>query len=113
MTFTELRALRNRGHKPALLCVTTDFRRCLDQAKAGAMIVTHKPGEPFPVELLDGLNVELHLDDCSQTFRLAKAWKARDVQPALCSAWCKCERRMSICVSPSCEHNAECARDWP
>jgi hypothetical protein len=112
MTWQELRTLRDRGQKPRLLCVTTDFRRCVDRAKSGAMVVVHRAGEALPVELLDGLNVELHLDDCSQTFRLAKAWKSWGVQPALCSAWCQCEGRMSICVSPNCEHNAECARDW-
>jgi len=71
------------------------------------MVVLHKPGEALPVELLDGLNVELYLDDCSQTFRLSKAWKAKGVQPSLCSAWCKCEQRMSICVSPNCKHGGE------
>jgi hypothetical protein len=112
MTWQELQALRDRGQKPALLCVTPDFRRCADRAKEGAMVVVHKAGEQLPVELLDGLNVELYLDDCSQTFRLAKAWKGREIQPALCSAWCHCEGRMTVSVSPDCGHAAQCARDW-
>lgn len=112
MNWTDLASLRARGQRPALLCVTTEFRRCREQAEAGAMVVVHKPGEPLPVELLEGLNIELHLDDCSQTFRLLKAWKARDVAPALCSAWCRCEGAMTIAISPNCTHAQECWRLW-
>lgn len=102
VNWNHLADLRSRGQRPGLLCVTTDFGRCRAQADAGAMVVVHKPGERLPVELLDGLNVELHLDDCSQAFRLARAWKAQGVEPALCSSWCRCERRMSICVPKDC-----------
>lgn len=112
MTWQELSALRERGQRPRTLCITTDFWRCREQADKGSMVVVHKPGKALPLELLEGLNVELHLDDCSQAFRLAKAMKARVIEWGNCASWCRCEQRMSICIAPDCQEAQKDLAFW-
>jgi hypothetical protein len=91
MTWDDLRALRESGQKPLSLVVTTDWGRCRSLADAGAMVVVHRKGDPMPIELLAGLDVELRLDECRQACAVARLLRSKDISPATTRAWCACD----------------------
>lgn len=99
-TWEQLRVLREAGRKPALMVVITTqrwFVRGWDQQ--GVMCILHRPGEKFPVELLEGLEVLVWLDNCDQTYALIRHMSLKGVQAknfhhvckcySCCDSWCR------------------------
>jgi hypothetical protein len=111
-TWAELRELRNAGLAPTLPVVITTrhdiWRLMRHLIEHGWLVVMHKPGDPFPVELLAGLDVVLFLDSCDQAQAVIRQLKERGVQVASLGAWCPCFQRMDY--QPVC---CEVAREWP
>ena len=112
MTWDDLRALRENGQRPLQLVVTTDWRRAAPLADAGAMVIVHRKGEPMPVELLEGLDVELRLDDCAQACAVARLVRSRDVAPACVRAWCSCDASVDTMWPYDCKAKIEMDAAW-
>lgn len=111
--WTDLAALRQSGRKPALpVVITTRYAKCLAQAAAGAMVIVQEKGKPIPVELLEGLDVELYLDDCAQATAVANIVRQHNVTPASFFVWCECEQWLDSRWNHDCKHGAEAAAAW-
>jgi hypothetical protein len=102
MNWQDLRELRENGARPLKLIVTTNWHFCAD-VEPNAMVILHRKGEAFPVELLFGLDVELRLDDCAQATAVGRLLKGREIQPSRMHVWCRCERESGPFWSPDCE----------
>jgi hypothetical protein len=109
MSWDNLRQLRRQGLKPSLpVVVMTDAgkpSRLL--AEEGCMVIVHKPGEAFHVELLDGLRVWLFLRSCDRAQAVIRTMNHRGVQPSELRSWCECMARMDS--QPVC---CEVAKSW-
>jgi hypothetical protein len=112
VNWQDLRELRERGQRPVKLVVTTSWLRSAEQAAAGAMVVVHRSGEPFPVELLDGLDVELRLDDCAQATAVGRMLKGRAIQPSRVHTWCRCEDFSGAFWNPDCNTGDAIRAAW-
>lgn len=101
-TWGQLADLRANGKRPALtVFVTTDERYARRlMFDLGVMAILQKPGEPMPVELLEGLDVILWLDDCEQAAAVSRLVRRRGVTPASLRAWCRCDRELTVSVGP-------------
>lgn len=98
-TWRQLAELRGRAQRPALtVFVTTKPWWAKRLVGVGAMTIVHKPGEPMPVGLLDGLHVILALEDCGQAQAVWRLMKRKEVFPAKCEAWCWCEEALTVSV---------------
>lgn len=111
MTFDDLRTLRETGQRPVKLVVTTSWTFCGD-IEPNAMVIVHRKGEAFPVELLQGLDVELRFDDCAQSTAVGRMLKAREIQPARMHVWCRCERYSGPFWNPDCETGEKIRAAW-
>lgn len=111
MNWDDLRHLRENGQRPMKLIVSTAWRWCqsLDE---GVMVVIHGKGEPFPVDLLHGLDVELRFEECAQATAVARLTRARGVQPARMHVWCRCENFSGPFWSPDCKTGDEIRAAW-
>lgn len=104
-TWDDLAALRAAGKRPGLPVVVT-----LRRADAWRVftepfcVIVHEPGKPFPVELLDGLEVLLRMP-CPQAAAIARLIRAKGVAVRRCESWCDCAAELTQFPSPSC-------RDW-
>jgi hypothetical protein len=87
--------------------MTDDGRPSRLLAEEGCMVILHKPGENFPVELLDGLRVWLFLRSCDRAQMVVRAMNHRGVQPVGVAAWCECSQRFDD--QPVC---CEVAKSW-
>ena len=76
------------------------------------MVVIHRKGEPFPVDLLLGLDVELRFDECAQATAVARLLRARGVQPSRMHVWCRCEDFSGAFWSPDCKTGDEIREAW-
>jgi hypothetical protein len=106
-TWNDLRELRAVGLAPGFpLVVAVGEQRLMENlGDIGAMTIQHKPGEVFPVELLDGLRVWLFLGDCGRAVSVTRAMKSKGVEVRELQTWCPCSRR--LVSSPAlCEVNA-------
>lgn len=102
MTWADLAELRSRGQRPALrMFVTTRESFARRMTWVGCAAVLHEPGEPFPVELLDGLDVILDLGSCERAAKVKRLMDARDVKPTRLQTWCRCEKSLRI-DTPAC-----------
>lgn len=108
-TWDDLRELRRNGLKPSLpVIVMTDDRKPSHLLQEeGCLVVLHKAGEPFHVELLDGLRVWLFLRSCDRAQTVIRAMNAKDVKPAEFASWCECARCFDS--QPVC---CEVAKQW-
>lgn len=98
-TWAELAELRRNGKKPALRIIVTDKKRmCWNLHGVGCMTILHGPGEPMPVELLEGLDVILWFANCERAALVWRAMRAKEIAPARCEAWCECSRELTNCV---------------
>lgn len=111
-TWAELEAMRKQGMRPKQLIVASNFNMVRAQAEAGAMVVVHKRGEKFRPELLRGLDVLLHFENCNQTHAAVRLMREREQMPKACAAWCQCEGELSTCVWTSCKARYEAAIAW-
>jgi len=82
------------------LIVTTSWRFAYGFDEIGVMAIVHTPGEPMPIELLDGLDVIFHFDDCAKSMAVVRMLCARDVKPARYACWCKCYGELTKFVMP-------------
>jgi hypothetical protein len=111
-TWDQLRALREDGLQPAMkLIVTTNSRHAYRMDDIGVMAIHHRKGEPMPVELLQGLDVLLLLDDCEQATAVLRLCRAKGVTLASFRAWCKCAQETTALVMPCAD--AREMWNWP
>ena len=96
MTWDDLRQLRAQGLAPSFPVIVTTKSDCWTYAEIGCAVLKHEPGEPFPVELLDGLRVLLFLGDCDRASNVIRAMVAKGVKPSELSAWCQCFKRLDF-----------------
>lgn len=112
MNWEDLRALREGGRRPHRLVVTTNWRYAAEHAADGAMVIVHAKGEPMPVELLDGLDVELRLENCEQACGVARLVKSREVIPSCVRTWCRCDDVTDTMWPHNCKAKAEMDAAW-
>lgn len=62
-------------------------------ADIGAMVIRHRPGEKFHVELLAGLRVWLFLGSCDRAQAVVRTANRKGVEFAV-EAWCECAKRL-------------------
>jgi hypothetical protein len=95
-TWQDLRLMREQGVKPSLpVMVSTDGANPAGLLmENGFLVIRHKPGEMFPVELLDGLSVLLFLGSCDRASAVVRMMVERDVQPLEIRSWCECYSRI-------------------
>lgn len=108
-TWADLREMREQGLRPSLpVIVTVDGKRPAGVlAEQGCLVIRHKPGEVFHVELLAGLRVWLFLGSCDRAQAVLAAMKSKAVHIAELRAWCPCEQRLD--PAPT---GCELAREW-
>lgn len=94
MTWDDLRELRRQGLKPSLPVLVTTANDARTYADEGFAVIRHSPGQPFPVELLDGLRVMLFLGNCDRASAVVRVMAMRGVKPAELMAWCGCFGRV-------------------
>lgn len=104
MNWDDLAELRARGQKPLLPVVVTTWPgpwrpHGREFSDAGVMVITHEPGKPMPVALLDGLSVILALENCGQTDAVCRMLRARGVK-ATVHGWCACYREFTVAPAP-------------
>lgn len=106
-TWNDLRELRAVGLRPGFpLVVAVGEQRLMENlGDIGAMTVQHRPGEPFPVELLAGLRVWLFLGSCDRAVSVFRLLKAKGIECEEVQAWCPCNRRLTTMPVP-CEVEA-------
>jgi hypothetical protein len=110
-TWDELRALRANGLQPAMrLVVTTNKRFAWNLDSIGVMAIVHTPGEPMPVELLEGLEVLFMFSDCGQSAAVLRLCNQRGVTLAWYRCWCECESLLTTLALP-CSKQDE-LRNW-
>lgn len=98
-SWQELAELRRNGRRPALRVIVTDKKRmCWNLHGVGCMTILHIPGEPMPVELLEGLDVILWFDTCERAAAVSRSMRAKSVTPQRCEAWCECALELTTCV---------------
>ena len=109
-TWADLRKIRAAGLKPSLpIVVTVDGSRPAGLlAEEGCLVIRHSPGEPFHVELLEGLRVWLFLGSCDRAQSVVKMCAAKGCRPSELGSWCVCTRRMDW--QPV---RCEVAAEWP
>lgn len=109
MNWQDLRELRKAGMRPSLpVVVTVDGKRPAHLlASEGCMVIQHKPGDQFPVELLDGLRVWLFLRSCGRAQSVQALMVARNVKAAEIATWCECSQTFERCPV-----RCEVAREW-
>jgi hypothetical protein len=95
-TWNDLRELRAVGMAPGLPLVVAvgEPRLMQNVGDIGAMVVQHRPGEVFPVELLAGLRVWLFLGSCDRSVAVIRALKIKGVEVEELRTWCPCNRRL-------------------
>jgi hypothetical protein len=102
MTWDDLRRLREQGHRPSLpVAVTTHGWTWRGLGEIGCMVIEHKPGEPFPVDLTEGLSVLLFLN-CAQAQAVARLFRSRNRWPASVRSWCACRKELTVAPEASC-----------
>lgn len=102
MTWDDLRAMREQGQRPALpVAVTTKGWHWRSLADIGCMVIEHRAGERFPVELTEGLPVLLFLD-CRQAQAVAKLFRSKGQWPASVQSWCECRKSLTCAPEASC-----------
>lgn len=108
-TWEELRQLRRAGMKPSLpvVVMVDDRRPSRLLAEEGCMVIQHKPGEVFPVELLEGLRVWLFLRSCGRAQAVQMLVGSRGVKAAELSSWCECSQSFERCPV-----RCEVSREW-
>lgn len=93
-TWGQLAQLRAAGQRPAMtLIVSTSRRFAWNVGQLGAMTILQQRGEPMPVELLDGLDVIFHLDNCDQNAAVLRLMRSKGViagRAGQVRCWCKC-----------------------
>lgn len=98
-TWSQLERIRAAGQRPFLpIIVTTNRRLPWNLDGVGAMTILHQRGEAMPIELLEGLNVILMLNDCEQAANVNRLRRAKSVMWKSCAAWCECEKTLTTCV---------------
>ena len=110
MTWDDLAELRAKGQKPLLSVVVTTWpKRWRPHARelydSGAMVITHEPGKPIPVRLLEGLRVILALEHCGQTTAVVELLRRKGVT-ATVHGWCPCYRQFT-CFPAPCDETIE------
>jgi hypothetical protein len=90
--------------------VTTNNRFAWNMDQLGVMAIVHKPGEPMPVELLDGLEVLFFLRDCGQSAAVLRLCRAKGLELAWYRCWCDCENLLTTIALP-CKQQDE-LREW-
>ncbi len=92
-----LRLLRSHGQRPSLPVIVTSHRWLPNRLwGVGCLVVYHPPGTPFPVRLLDGLDVILMLERCELAEFVQRLADTRGVQFARLRTWCACERALNV-----------------
>jgi hypothetical protein len=114
MTWKDLAELRAAGQKPLLPIIVTTWPKpwrphAREIFERGAMVITHKSGEPIPVKLLDGLRVILALDSCDQTSAVCRLLAARGVKAQSIHGWCQCYREFTACPAKCAETHEQIA----
>lgn len=108
-TWEDLAQLRRNGQRPALRLIVTDRKRwCWNLHGVGCMTILHEPGNPMPLELLEGLDVILDFG-CERAALVSRAMRSKGVTPGLCEAWCRCGEHLTTCVG-KCSDMAEIDR---
>jgi len=96
-TWEDLGRLRLAGRKPTLpVIVTTNRYLPWNLMGVGAMTILHEAGKPFPVGLLDGLDVILMLDNCEQAGKVARVMRTKGFAWKSCESWCKCAKELVL-----------------
>jgi hypothetical protein len=111
MTWDALRQLREGGEKPSLPVIVTTKRelpRRLDGV--GCLTVLHEAGTPFPVELLDGIDVIFFFDKCELAGQVQRLAKSKGVKFGWARAWCTCGSFLT--VAPLACDSYAAAVDW-
>lgn len=108
-TWQDLQQLRAQGIKPTLPVIVTTGHWQMERnlREVGCMTITHKPGQPLPAKLLQGLRVWLFVGNCDRRNNVARVLAANEAQPAQLLAWCDCTKTLTQCGAV-CERN----RDW-
>jgi hypothetical protein len=104
-----LRILRKQGKRPHFpVHVVSLFPRRFDDnmAAINVMVIRHNPGEPMPVELLDGLDVSLHFGNCEMGGRVVQMMRAKGVTPKSLKVWCNCGDGYTVSCGP-CDDGSE------
>jgi hypothetical protein len=104
-----LRKLRMQGKRPAFpVFITALFPRKFEEnlGAVGAMVIRHAPGEPMPVELLDGLDVCLHFANCEMGGRVVQAMRGKGVTPKSVQVWCNCANEYTVSCG-ACDDGSE------
>lgn len=100
-TWEQLHELRAAGKRPTYrVVVTTDPSFAHRVADPAVMCIVHKPGAAMPVELLEGLDVLLWLDNCDQCTAVLRLCRAKEIQPRDLRLWCSCFRHFDTGCSP-------------
>ena len=87
--------------QPAMkLIVTTNKRFAWNMDEIGVMAIVHTPGEPMPVELLEGLEVLFMFADCGQSAAVLRLCTAKSVTLAWFRCWCECEKVLTSLALP-------------
>lgn len=110
MNWDDLAQLRSRGQRPLLPVVVTTWPgvwrpHARDLSDAGVLVITHEPGTPMPVALLEGLSVILALENCGQTDAVCRLLRQRGIK-ATVHGWCACYREFTVTPAP-CEDTRE------
>jgi hypothetical protein len=94
-SWSDLEALRRQGLRPGfpVMVTTNPDRMTWTLAEIGAMVIHHRPGDVFPVELLAGLRVWLFLGSCDRAQAVVRTANRKGVEFAL-EAWCECARSL-------------------
>jgi hypothetical protein len=91
-----LREMRARGRFPKLVIVTDVAKMPL--RGTGDYVIDHRPGEPMPITLLDGLNVIFWFSRCLLAGRAAQLAQERGVKFARARSYCRCACSISVCT---------------
>jgi hypothetical protein len=97
MNWDDLRQMRRQGLRPKLPVIVTvhEDRLARTLSAEGCGVIVVKSGEPFHVELLEGLRVWLFLGNCDRAQAVVRALNAKGVQLAELQSWCECEKSFS------------------
>ncbi len=109
-TWQQLLELRSAGKRPTMKLVVTSSRRfAYGFDEIGVMAILHTRGEPMPVELLEGLQVIFHFEDCAQSSAVSRLLSTRGVTLEWYRFWCECYDELTTIVMP-CNENHESMR---
>lgn len=92
--WTDLKALRDAGHRPAgalwVFSSREHWRLRAALIEVGSMVIDHDAQERIPSELLGGLDVLIMPASCAHVCELGREIREGKYPPKRCQVWCEC-----------------------